>query len=143
MNSEYDFSWVGNGFVFCFLEDCPRREECLRYCAGRELPEDRIVGPAVYPGAFHNGECSFFRKNEKVRLATGFGGGAQKHVFLAMRNKLTEYLRGNGEYYKYRNGKKWLSPEQQAYICDLCRRYGYKDEVTFDCYKEDYDFTCT
>ena len=100
-----------------------------------------MIGPAVYPGSCHNGECRFFRKNEKVRLATGYGGGDMKHVFLAMRLKLTEYLGGNGEYYKYRNGKKWLSPEQQAYICELSRRYGYTGEVAFDCYKEDYDFT--
>lgn len=141
MSSKYDFSQVGKGFVFCFLSDCPRCNECLRYCAGRELPDDRPFGPAVYPGAYCQGECRFFRKNEKVRLATGFGGGPMRHVFLALRRRMTEYLHGNGVYYQYRNGKKWLSPEQQEHIIEMCRRYGYTGEVTFDCYKDDYDFT--
>lgn len=141
MSSKYDFGQVGKTFPFCFFSDCPRSGECLRYCAGRELPDNWFLGPAVYPGAYRQGECRFFRKNEKVRLATGFGGGPMKHVILAMRRKLTEYLHGNGTYYLYRNGKKWLTPEQQENITEMCRHYGYTGEVTFECYKDDYDFT--
>ena len=58
-----------------------------------------------------------------------------------MRHRISGYLGGNGTYYLYRNGKKWLSPKQQEDIRRIFRESGYTDEVVFGKTKEDYDFT--
>jgi hypothetical protein len=42
-----------------------------------------------------------------------------------MRAKIAEYLGGGGRYYRYRNGTKLLMPEQQQWIRNLFKRYGY------------------
>lgn len=77
-------------------------------------------------------------------MATGFvvaGNPRMGDAFVRMRHKLTAYLGGNGTYYLYRNGKKWLSPRQQDDIREIFRRAGYQEEVEFGVTKEDYDFT--
>jgi hypothetical protein len=62
-------------------------------------------------------------------------------MFVEMRRRITNYLGGNGTYYLYRNGKKWLSPQQQEDIRNIFRNAGYTDEVVFEKTKETYDFT--
>ena len=70
-----------------------------------------------------------------VTLATGFthpGNRRMHQAFVVMRHLLTPYLHGNGVYYLYRNGQRWLSPQQQEDIRQMFRDAGYKDEVKFD-----------
>ncbi len=103
-----------------------------------------MSGQAVFPTALKDGQCVFFRKDEKVTLATGFlvpGHPMMNEMYLRMRHQLTRYLGGNGTYYLYRNGKKWLSPKQQADIRDIFLKAGYQGEVVFGMTKETYDFT--
>lgn len=139
---KYDFTQVSAGWKFCFNSQCPMHGECLRYQAAQEMPEDREWGSAVFPTALKNGKCKFFRKNEKVILATGFvtDNPAQNNMFVKLRRQLTTYLGGNGTYYLYRNGKKWLSPTQQKGIQEIFRKAGFRDEVIFKEQKEDYNF---
>lgn len=144
MKKKFDFSQIPSGWKFCFDRDCPMAGECLRYQTGLEVPADRTSGSAVFPTALKDGQCEFFRKDEKVTLATGFlvaDNPAMSDAFVRMRHSLTQYLGGNGTYYLYRNGKKWLSPRQQADIRQMFRRAGYKDEVEYGATREDYDFT--
>ena len=63
------------------------------------------------------------------------------NMFVEMRHRITNYLGGNGTYYLYRNGKKWLSPQQQEDIRRIFSNAGYTDEVVFGQTKEEYDFT--
>ena len=141
-DKKYDFTEISSGWKFCFNSQCPMRGECLRYQAALEMPEDREWGYAVFPSALKNGRCKFFRKDEKVRLATGFvtDNPIQNNMFVRLRHQLTTYLGGNGTYYLYRNGKKWLSPTQQEGIREIFRKAGYRDEVIFKEEKEDYNF---
>ena len=144
MKTKYDFEQISPGWKFCFNSNCPMKEECLRYQTATELPEDRVWGSAVFPTALKEGRCKFFRKNEKVTLATGFvveNNPRMNQIFLAMRRQMTRYLGGNGTYYLYRNGKKWLSPSQQEAIRNLFSKAGYNEEVVFGEYQETYDFT--
>lgn len=144
MEKKYDFSQIPSGWKFCFNGNCPLAGECLRYQTGLVIPEERIWGEAVFPTALKNNQCRFFRKDEPVVLATGFVVGsnpAMSDAFVRMRHRLTQYLGGNGTYYLYRNGKKWLSPRQQADIRQMFSRAGYKDDVEFGATKVTYDFT--
>ena len=144
MQEKYDYSQIPSGWQYCFNGECPKAGECLRYQAGCQLPDDIDWGPAVFRGALKSGKCRFFRKDEKVVLATGFvleNNPSQNEMFRSLRLRLTHYLGGNGTYYLYRNGKKWLTPKQQEDIRQMFRRAGYKEEVEFGETKEAYDFT--
>ena len=142
MEQHYDFSQIPSNWRYCFNSECPMCGECLRYQTGRQLPDDHECGHAVFPPALKDGSCRFFRKNEKVRLATGFltGDKVLNNMFVALRHRLTAYLGGNGTYYLYRNGKRWLSPEQQNVIRQIFRDAGYQGDVRFAQYKDDYYF---
>ncbi len=142
MEKKYDFKEIPPGWKFCFNEACPMHGECLRYQSGLEIPEDRVWGSAVFPTALKDGKCEFYRKDEKVRLATGFltSNPMQNGLFIQMRYRLSPFLGGNGTYYLYRNGKKWLTPEQQRGIQNILRKVGYKEEVIYAEYKEAYNF---
>ena len=144
MEKKYDFEQISQSWRFCFNGDCPMRGECLRFQTGLEIPEDRQWGQTIFSTALKDGRCDYFRKDEKVMLATGFlidGNPLMNERFRAMRHSLTHYLGGNGTYYLYRNGKKWLTPRQQADIRALFHRAGYKEEVVFGETRIDYDFT--
>ena len=132
MEQKYDYKQIPSGWRYCFNAQCPMKDQCLRFQTALALPDSK------------NGKCRFFRKDEKVLLATGFVSKNQprmNEMFVAMRHRLTQYLGGNGTYYLYRNGKKWLTPRQQADIRAIFRRAGYKEEVVFGETRIDYDFT--
>jgi len=144
MENKYDFKKIPPSWKYCFNSICPRCNECLRYQTGLEIPNDLEWGSAVFPTAVKDGKCTFFRQDEKVKLATGFivaDNPAMNDAFIRMRLTITRYLGGQGTYYLYRNGKKWLSPSQQADIQALFRKVGYKEEVVYGKYKVAYDFT--
>lgn len=144
MQKKYDFSQIPPSWRYCFNSQCPEHEHCLRYQTGLELPDDMVDGDAVFPTAMKSGKCRFYRKDQKVKLATGFvvkGNARATNMFIEMRQRITNYLGGNGTYYLYRNGKKWLSPKQQEDIRSIFSSEGYTEEVVFDKEEETYDFT--
>ena len=145
MNKKYDFSQIPPSWLFCFNEQCPNHEHCLRFQTTLEVTEEwGTCAWTVLPGMVKNGQCMFYRKDEKVTLATGFvikNNPRATNKFIEMRHRLTGYLGGNGTYYLYRNGKKWLSPKLQEGIRRIFREAGYTDEVVFGKTKVEYDFT--
>ena len=143
MEQQYDYSQIPPGWQYCFNRECPMHGDCLRYQTALSLPDDHEWGQAVFPPSLRKGQCRFFRPNAKVRLATGFlipDNPRMSNIFVQMRHRLTQYLGGNGTYYLYRNGQRWLSPEQQQAIATIIHDAGYPDDVQFAQYKEDYYF---
>lgn len=139
---KYDPTWIPKSWKYCFNHECPLHDECLRFLSALELPANKVWGNAVFPTALVDGECRFFRRNEKVLLATGFvlpDNPVMSAVFVKMRRKLTKYLGGNGTYYLYRNGEKWLRPKHQLGIEKILRQGGYEGEISYAQYREDYD----
>lgn len=144
MDKKYDSSQIPPSWLYCFNVQCSMHDHCLRFQSALEMPDDKVNGSAVFPNALKNGQCRFFRKDEKVTLATGFvvkDNPRASNMFIEKRHSITDYLGGNGTYYLYRNGKKWLSPKQQEDIRRIFRQAGYTDEVVFGNTKEEYDFT--
>lgn len=43
---------------------------------------------------------------------------------------------GNTMYYRYRNGKRPITPEIQAQVEEAFRRFGYTDPIRYDRYEE-------
>ena len=55
-----------------------------------------------------------------------------KQDFTPIRKELTAYLSNKRGYYKYLRGEWPLMPEQQQYIEEVFRRYGYEGKVVYD-----------
>lgn len=137
------YQQIPYGWAFCFLNQCARKDECLRYRAGLTIPDDCDTANAVTPTVLKGGTCPLYRKMETIRVAVGF-----EHIFHDvkarhapyLRSKITDYLGGNGTYYRYLHGERALTPEQQEWICDLFREYGYNENIVFDAYEERFRF---
>ena len=144
MEKDFDFYQVPNSWPICSLADCPRKAECLRYQAFQCLPEGRTQHPCVLPTVLRLKACPHFHPIQKVRVALGFRNifnNVLARDIAAMRSELADYLGHGGTYYLYRNGKKPLTPAQQAWINKMFSRYGYKEEMFFDNYKTIYQFS--
>lgn len=135
---------IPSTFQLCFNDSCPRSAECLRHRAGTTLTADRQWGPAVYPTALQaDGACRWFKQVRVMHGAWGFDtlfADVKRRDDTPLRSALKNYLGGNGTYYLYHNGKKLLTPEQQEWILNLFRSYGYTENLTFDGYRDEYDF---
>lgn len=58
-----------------------------------------------------------------------------------IRISLTNFLGSKGTYYRYKDGERLINPKLQQDIIDIVHRYAPEEEVCFDHYFEDYDFT--
>ena len=132
------------GYPLCFNDECAKRACCMHYQARLLLPEDRHHGPAVYPTAWHDGECKYFREKRLVPKAWGFtnlyNNVPQKDLAEARRSVHALFGRGNGPYYRVHHGENLLSPEEQEEILKVLANFGSTDGIRFDHYVEDWDF---
>lgn len=127
----------------CFQSDCPKAESCARFLAGKHLKKGQVTGPAVYPSARQGDTCVCYKPTRIIRAAYGFNAlfaEVKKKDDTPLRNRIKDYLGGNTAYYRFHNGKRLLTPEQQEWIIALFRRHGYQEELRFDAYCELYDF---
>ena len=143
MDKDLNFSMVPHGWALCYLGECKRKEECMRYQMGMLAPEDLTRTTCILPTVLKQKVCPHFHPIKKVRMAAGFQKMFDelktKHQAV-IRMKLNSYLGHGGTYYRYRNGDNLLTPEQQEWIKKLLRRYGYTEDDIFDSYREEYQF---
>ena len=134
-----------SGYTVCFAEQCPLREQCLRWKVGEQMPNTRSHYTCVNPyyqdvGTEH---CSLFRNKEKVQFAKGM-----LHIFNDdMPRRIEPFVRSGiisrhcrTYYFEYRNGKRLIHPSVQEEIRSLFRQAGWNEEIHFDSYIEDYDW---
>ena len=134
-----------NGYTVCFAEQCPLKEQCLRYLVGQQMPDTRSFYHCVNPRYQDVGteRCSLFRSSKKVKFAKGM-----MHIFNAdMPRRVEPFVRQRliGKhcrtyYYEYRNGTRLISPAIQEEVRSLFREAGWKEKVYFDGYVEDYEW---
>ena len=138
-----DSRFVPQGYIYCYLSQCPRHEECLRWIASQQVEPDKLTSLCVMPKAMNQNPCPLYQKPEVQRMAFGF-----KKLFYdvksrdetPLRDRIKAYLRGNSNYYRYNNGTRMLSPKQQEHIIDIFRKAGYEGELSFETYINTYDF---
>lgn len=144
MDKDFSFSLVPDGWALCYLSECGRKEECLRYQACLLSPKGKTQAACVLPAALRQGACPHFHPIEKMRMAAGFqrifDELKAKHV-ASITSKLIRYLGPKTTYYRYRCGERSLTPKQQEWILALLRSYGYTEGVAFDSYSEGYRFS--
>ena len=142
MDKDFDFKQVPYGWAMCYVEACPRKDECLRYQVYLSLP-GRMVNKCVMPGVLRQPSCPHFRPIRKMRAAIGFTNifnEVKAKDIAEMRKELAAFLGSTTTFYRYRKGEILLNPRQQQWIRDMFRRYGYTEEVVFDGSKEVYIF---
>ena len=134
-----------SGYTVCFAEQCPLKGHCLHYLVGQQLPDSRSTYHCVNPRYQHVGtaQCPLFRHSAKVKYARGM-----MHIFnYDMPRKVEPFVRNNliashckTYYYEFRNGARLISPATQEEIRNLFHEAGWKEDIRFDSYVEDYDW---
>ena len=140
-----EFKDAPYGYPLCFNNDCALHDKCMHYQIGQLAPADRHAGPAIYPSAWKDGTCRYYREKKLVQLAWGFNQlyhgmtGGQIHD---ARGTLRAHLgSGMSAYYRYHHGERLLSPKLQEEIRDIIVRFGGSKDVKFDHYVTSWDFT--
>ena len=132
---DIDFKDVHRNSPICFNGACSSCEKCLRYLAGQKSPATLRYHLCVVPQALQGDRCELFQAAESVRVAYGFSHSYDdilRRDFTPIRKQLTAYLSNKRGYYKYLRGEWPLLPEQQQYIEEVFRRYGYEGKVVYD-----------
>lgn len=139
-----EFKEIPEWWAVCAQTDCPRSGECLRHQAFKQIPDEVKTWPCVMSQAMKDGECPCYVKPERLKMARGFSNLSSKVRARAIRKTIrlrkTEYLGSKGSYYRYRDGERLLSPEQQQWILRLLESYGCPTEGFFTQFVEVFDF---
>lgn len=142
--SMIEFKEIPEWWAVCAQTGCPRSGDCLRHQAFRKIPDGVKTWPCVLSRAMKDGECPCYVKPERLKMARGFTNISNKvrvrATRKAIRLRITEYLGSKGSYYRYRDGERLLSPEQQQWILRLLESYGCPTEDFFTQYIEVFDF---
>ncbi len=133
------------GYTVCYVDVCPLRTHCLRWLVGGHVPHTyssyRCVNPHFEDVA--TAECPMYRSDQKVRFAKGmqhiFTGDMPARLEPAVRRDVIK-LSNRTYYFEYRNGSRLIPPVLQELIRKTFRINGWKEEVNFDGYVEDYDW---
>ena len=151
-------SLLPRDYMVCFATQCPQNHDCMRYLAAQFIPADVEKGVCVYPTACRNGHRRYYSQIRRVRAAKGFGdifanvkrlncsivnnffANVKRKDYMPMMAEFKRHIGSGGTYYRYKNGQLLLMPEQQEWIRQLFKRYGYSEDVKFGCYVETYDF---
>lgn len=140
--SDFTYEMLPPSWLFCFLGGCPKAAQCVRHLSSTVIPNDKTVGFAVLPTALKGNGCKHFKQIRKIRAAYGFKTlfeDVKRKDDTPLRDQLKAFLGSHGSYYRYHNGTKLLTPEQQDRILAIFRRWGYTENLRFDHYKEVYD----
>ena len=132
-------------YAVCFNEQCPHRQQCVRYAAGQATATRTNHGPCVYPNALEGDHCPMFRQLRLIRSAWGFRtlfADVQKKDYDDLRFEVIHHFRSESDFWRYNRGYYKLTPEQQQEILDIFRRFGYDPENRqFQHYEECFDFS--
>ena len=136
MDQEIDFSEMPHDYVVCWHGNCPMAENCLRHMAARQLPQNRHIVKSVNLCAVNpeSGTCPMQRPVQWVKNAYGMHNiyrdvrfGDKEMLYHTIWSAL-----GNTMYYRYRNGKRPITPEIQATIASAFQSFGYTEPVPYD-----------
>ena len=136
---------AANGYAICCADNCPLKEQCLRWLVGQQMPDTTFFYQCVNPRSRDAGtaQCPHYKSREKVKFARGM-----MHIFNAdMPARVKPFVRRRlidshckTYYYEYRNGTRLMPPAVQDEVRSFFREAGWDEEVRFDGYVEDYEW---
>lgn len=136
-NKEPQYEMMPEHYMLCFNDDCPLADDCLHRLAARSGHRKDEVVTAANPLRCNGESCRFYKQNKISTMAYGMVDSfheVKADDIVLLRNTLIEHF-GRGSYYLRRNGMRAITPEEQEYISNVFRKFGY--EVTFDKTKEE------
>lgn len=122
-------------WAICFQHDCPLAERCLRHAVAMLVPAEVIRHVTVLPSAREGDQCRLFASAEPVRIARGMKRLIPRiysEKVTAIRQGLYGIFGSKSSYYRYRDGDYDITPEQQARVAALFRKYGVEAEPQYD-----------
>lgn len=136
---------VPASFTVCFNNECPHRDKCLRHTAGQAITPHRDHGTSVFPGALKaDGQCRFFFQKRIIRAAWGFRPlfcGVRHEDYAPLRQQVMALFGSDRRFYRFNNGEYKLTPERQAEVLAVFKRFGYDTtDLRFAHYEELVDF---
>ena len=122
------------GYIVCYVEQCPLHNQCLRWLVGQHLPHTDSTYRCVNPHfeGVATADCPMYRNDQKVCFAKGmmniFTNDMPRRVESAVRQGIVG-LTNRTYYFEYRNGSRLIPPALQQAIRDLFRTNGWTEEV--------------
>ena len=140
---ELSYKDAPHDWAICYQDDCPMKDSCLRRAIARLAPATLKKHVTVLPSVREGDKCSFFATAEPVCIARGMKGmlpsvGSERVT--AIRHGLYGLFGSQANYYRYRRGMYDITPEQQARVSRLFKKYGFTGEVKYDQTRIDYYF---
>ena len=131
-------------YLLCYTATCPRKDHCLHWLVGQWASDDTLYATVVNPYRKDvvAGTCTDYCSNAKVKMARGmlnFYENIPEGKAKAIRSDLIATF-NKTLYFKWRNGEKPITPEQQAQIASICRANGWTEPPVYDAYYEEYQF---
>lgn len=138
------FAAKADSYPVCYSTACPLREHCLHSILASYVPTDRLFVNSVNLNSpeVQRSDCPLFRRDEPVRMPVGLSpiyynmpGRIEKAV---KRHLIGVYSRKR--YYEYHNGTRPLTPDIEHIIRQTFLAYGWKEELKFSGYVEDWQW---
>ena len=127
-----DFENKPTSFILCFNKKCLLRKKCLRHLTTLVKGKENDLLLVVNALKFNQTNCKYYLENKKAHIAYGMKGSfedVKAKDIAKMRKELMKHF-GQTYYYKKRNGEMPITPNEQMFIENLFKRYGYK--IKFD-----------
>ena len=105
---------------YCFHTACPQASTCFRQISTKYIPEDSVVGNAIFPTAYKSNGCRFYVTPTISTLSWGFSrlfDNVPHKSVMQLRNDMKRYFRGSSNYYKYHRGEKTPDKSRPALDC--------------------------
>lgn len=130
-------------YTVCFAQQCPLREQCLRWEVGQYVDPEEKVLTCINP--LHKdvakGQCPNYRNNQKMTMPVGmrkyFYHDMPQYQARNIKNALILHY-GRTTYYRYHSAIRPILPEVLQVIQNVCHRYGWTQPLRFDTEVEDY-----
>ena len=131
-------------YLLCYNATCPRKDHCLHWLVGQWASDDTLYATVVNPYRKDvvAGTCTDYCSNAKVKMARGmlnFYENIPEGKAKAIRSDLIATF-NKTLYFKWRNGEKPITPEQQTQIASICRANGWTEPPVYDAYYDEYQF---
>lgn len=145
MKEELLIKKAHEGYIVCYVDQCPLRTQCLRWLVGQHVPHSASTLRSVNPyfDGVATADCKLYRNNQKIRFARGMTNIFTNDMPVRLEPAVRKGVIGmtNRTYYfEYRNGTRLIPPALQDNIRRLFRANGWTADVEFDGYVEDYDW---
>ena len=130
-------------WAVCLQDDCPMAQNCLRRAVGRKMPKNTLQHAIVLPAARQDNKCRLFIKAEPVQMAYGMThllDGLSTGQASTLRHRLYNIFGSKSQFYRFREGRYAISPQQQASVAALFEKNGITKKPTFDRTTEEYYF---